>query len=144
MVVYQFTRIAVTNYYQLGGLQQQKFILTTLQTRSLISRCQQGCAPLKVPISKGASNPWLPYLVTVPLNSLPLLSCGPLTGMLCEIGVLDPSPKLLGFHMSGLATYLYMLHRERRFITQPRTRCGKRQRKHLAHLQSALGNRHEL
>ena len=35
--------VAVTNGHSLGGLQQQKFILTVLDARSPKSRCRQGC-----------------------------------------------------------------------------------------------------
>jgi hypothetical protein len=70
-----------------------------------------------------------------------------------EIDVLDPRPKLPGIHISGLAICLYMANeemvmvkgRKRRFITWLRT-CsgGKRQSKHLAHLQPSLGYNCEL
>jgi hypothetical protein len=65
-----------------------------------------------------------------------------------ETGVSDPRPKLLGFtcqvwpptpkgqikrHGEG---------RERRFITQLGTHCGKRQSKHSAHLQPSSGYTH--
>ena len=40
--------VAVTNGHSLGGLQQQKFILTVLEARSPKSRYQQGPAPQRL------------------------------------------------------------------------------------------------
>jgi hypothetical protein len=67
-----------------------------------------------------------------------------------EIGVLDLRPKLLGFHMPGLATCPCMPIRRHGKVEKgdllhsPETCPGKRQSKHSAHLQLSPGYRHEL
>lgn len=43
----------MTKYHKLGGLKQQKFIVTVLEAKSLKSKCQQVCAPSQGP--KGGS-----------------------------------------------------------------------------------------
>ena len=43
--LYSFPRAAVTKYQKLGGLKQQKCILSVLKARSLKSGCQQGRLP---------------------------------------------------------------------------------------------------
>lgn len=46
--LYLFLGTAITNYYNLGDLKQQKGVLTVLEAQSMRSRCWQGHHPPEV------------------------------------------------------------------------------------------------
>lgn len=60
---YWFPSAAVTKYHNPGGLKQQEFILSVLESRSPRGRCEQGHAPSEA-LGEGPSLP-LPALAVV-------------------------------------------------------------------------------
>lgn len=96
---------AVSNYCRLGGLKQQKFIVSVLKSRNVKSACRPGCVPCRVsgafsssPLPESGGH-WRPVACDCPIWPLPLSPQG-----LLPSG--SPFLPLTRTHVIGLRAHL--------------------------------------